>query len=58
MMVTADEYELPLAVADTAKELARITNKGMSSIVSAVFRYENGQIAHSIYRRVSIEEKE
>ena len=29
LMVTADEYELPVAVADTAEELARISDLAM-----------------------------
>ena len=36
MLVTNDEYELPLVVADTAAELARILGKKRTDIASAL----------------------
>lgn len=36
MLVTQDKYELPLVVADTVAELARITGQKRSSIASAM----------------------
>lgn len=36
MQVTRDKYELPIAVADTVSELARMTGKSRSHISSAM----------------------
>lgn len=36
MMITNDEYELPLAVADTVKELSEIINVSSNAIRSAI----------------------
>ena len=43
MAVTADEYELPLAVADTARELGEIYGLKAKTIVSAEFRKVSGK---------------
>lgn len=36
MLVTQDKYELPLVVADTVAELAKLTGKKRSSVASAI----------------------
>lgn len=36
MKVTQDKYELPLVVADTVAELARLTGQKRSSVASAL----------------------
>ena len=36
MLVTQDKYELPLVVADTVAELARLTGQKRSSVASAI----------------------
>ena len=36
MMVTKDEYELPIAIADTAKELSEIIHVSSNAIRSAI----------------------
>lgn len=38
--VTQDRYELPVAVFDTAWELARYENMRKETITSAIYRYE------------------
>lgn len=38
MMITHDEYELPLAVADTIRELARMLGKNPNTI-SSIMRH-------------------
>ena len=53
--VTADEYELPLAVADSEHELARILGISVSSISHGLKKYRSGE--KSIYREVKIGEK-
>lgn len=36
MLVTQDKYELPLVVADTVAELAKLTGQKRSSVASAI----------------------
>lgn len=36
MLVTKDKYELPLVVADTVAELAKLTGQKRSSVASAI----------------------
>lgn len=38
MIVTADEYELPLAVLDTADQVARLLGKQRGDVYSAITR--------------------
>ena len=42
MAVTADEYELPMAVADTANELADMLGLSRGSIKSTEYRKHGG----------------
>ena len=58
MKVSKDGLELPEAVADTPEELAEMLGVDPSTIERAARRYEKGQVAFSIYRRVEIEEEE
>ena len=53
LMVTDDEYELPLAVADSAAELARITGKRENTIYSAICHAKKGD-RKSIYHKIEI----
>ena len=56
MKVTKDKYQLPLAVADSASELARICGTTPNSIVSTFSHYRKGRIDFSSYICVQIEE--
>ena len=56
--VTNDELELPVAVADSAEELAKILNVSRTTIISAATRYERGQVAFSVYRKVEVEDED
>ena len=56
MVVTDDEYELPLIVCDTIRELARCTGVDENSISCGLARYEKGIHKHSKYRRVLVED--
>lgn len=56
--VTNDKYELPMAVASSVAELARITWANENTIRSLICRYERGKKKRSIYQRVVIEEEE
>ena len=44
MCVENDEYELPVAVADTERELSRITNISYSTIHSLLKGHSSGKI--------------
>ena len=58
LKVTADEYELPLAVADSCPELAAILGIDRSTIFRSAQKYEKqgrGGKRRYIYRRVKVE---
>lgn len=55
LAVTPDEYELPLAVADTAKELGEIYGVGKNVIITSVLRGHSGKICGRKYVKVSNE---
>ena len=57
MMVTRDKYELPLAIADTARELAEMTGFHETSIMKGVLSYEAGS-KYSRFRRVRADRSE
>ena len=54
MLLTNDKYELPLVIADTVNELARIIGKRPLTIRGMVSRYERGIKKRCIYQRVRI----
>lgn len=59
MMVTLDKYELPLAVADTAPELAEMVGVQVQTIYAAICRKKNqkkkiGSRAQTRYVKVRI----
>ena len=56
MMVTDDELELPLVVADSAQELADIIGRNVNTIYSEISHEQHGRIKRSIYKKVEIKE--
>lgn len=54
--VTRDKYELPLFVADTAREMAEHEGNTENTIYSSISHYERNGIG-TPYRRVYIEEE-
>ena len=54
MKTTRDRYELPIAIADSQIELARITNDDVSTIRSALCHVRNGKHKNSVYVEVEI----
>jgi len=56
MKITNDDFELPLAVADTAQELADICGTTKNCIVSTISHYNQGRIKRTPYVCVRIEE--
>lgn len=49
MAVTADKFELPVAVADTAEELAQILGVKAQSVRVGVWRYKNNVLRRTEY---------
>lgn len=58
LYVTSDEYELPLAVADSAGQLALMIGVPLVNIATMASKYENGLIKKSKYVKVKVEEGE
>lgn len=56
LKVTSDRYELPLAVADSVKELSAMVGVKRNSIKTMIWKDENG-IKKGCYKKVIIEEK-
>lgn len=58
MKVTRDEYELPLAIADTAGELAKMTGATEGAIWSSISHQKNGRVKRGSFKAVEIGEIE
>ena len=58
MKVTDDELELPIAVANSAKELAQILGIEKQTIYAAISRFRSGERGYCPYRVVEIEEED
>lgn len=58
MAVTNDNKELPVAIADTARELALICGTSQKSIQCSYSRYKTGRNKTSPYRKVVIDDEE
>ena len=56
--VTRDKYELPLAVADSPYELARMRRVDVTSILKAIRGLKMGTRRKSIYRLVWVVDRE
>ena len=56
MAVTADEYELPVAVVDSAAELAEIYGMTRESVLSALTRGSQRKNTKRKFIRLEIEE--
>ena len=54
MKVTRDKYELPIAIADSIPELARITNSNENTIRSALSHCKNGRTQKCVYQAIEI----
>ena len=50
--VEADEYELPIAIADTAKELGEKFGVTAKTVISSAYRQENGELNGFKYVKV------
>lgn len=56
MKVTNDKYQFPVAIADTAKELADICGVSKNTIYSCSWYFEKGEFTHSSYVKVKIDD--
>lgn len=56
LAVTADKYELPLAVADTAKELGKMVGLSRNTIETCAYRGISGSQKGRRYIKVPREE--
>lgn len=57
LAVTADKYELPLAVCDTAKELGELYGIKKNSVITAVKKQSSGRGCGRKIIKVPIEEE-
>lgn len=58
LKVSHDKYELPLAVADTAEELAKICGTTKNNIASEASKYDKGVMPFTKYRRIEVTDEE
>lgn len=56
MQVTNDQYELPLVVADSIGELARMTGHSKNTVASAISHGKKWKRGRSQWLKVTIEE--
>jgi len=56
LAVTADKYELPIAIADTARELGERFGVTAKTVISSAYRQENGGINGFKYVKVRASE--
>jgi len=58
MKVTCDEYALPMAIADTSVELAKMCGTTPNTVVSTWSHYQKGRIKYPSYICVILEGEE
>jgi predicted DNA-binding protein (UPF0251 family) len=56
MRVTNDELELPVAIADTQAELARMVGVKSRTVTRALSEARRGVTSYSIYKEVEVED--
>ena len=56
MCVTRDKYELPIAVADSTRELGEMVGVDPASIRLALYLLRRGDRKKSIYREVVVDD--
>jgi len=57
MIVTQDEFDLPIAVSESPSEIARIAGTTSNNVMSIACNAEKGIIKRSKYRRVLKDDK-
>lgn len=56
LMITTDKYELPLIVADSPKELAKLAGVSYQNIKTSIYLKNKGKIAYSKYVKVEVDD--
>lgn len=56
LMVSNDKYQLPLFVADSARELSRMSGVPANTIYSMTSKYKHGKIKSSRFICVEVDE--
>lgn len=56
MKVSNDEYELPIAVAETAPKLAKLLGIEANTIYATMHRHKKGETKRSSFVRVKLDE--
>lgn len=56
LMVTLDKYELPLAVAESASELAKIAGVSKNTVMASVSHVKHGRKKRSKYIKVEVDD--
>ena len=56
MLVTKDKYELPVIIAETSTELARICGVSNRTVISGALRSKSGKVKKSRYIKVEIDD--
>lgn len=57
LKVTKDRYELPLAVADSPRELAKMIGVSRDTINTALSKVKAGEVRNSTYKIVEVEDE-
>lgn len=58
MEISQDEYELPLAIAENAQELAKKCGASLSTVKSSASRAKHGKQDHGFCRFLQVELEE
>ena len=58
LAVSADKYELPIAVADSARELERILGLGKGTVTSHISKVRHGTLRKQKYFKIEIDDEE
>ncbi len=56
LMITTDKYELPLIVADSPKELAKLAGVSYQNIKTSIYLKNKGKITYSKYVKVEVDD--
>ncbi len=58
MAVSQDRYELPIAVADSEREIERMLNLGKGTVATHISLIQSGKLKKQKYFRVEINDEE
>lgn len=58
LAVSADKYEFPIAVADSARELERMLGLGRGTVISHISKVRQGGLKKQKYLRIEIDDEE